>query len=89
MLVCATKLQRLLAGCGLPGHLHAGAVRDDLLEPFSHDAVIVGDQNADHASPPSFGRGMRATRIVPNPGSPLMDRLPPNPSTLSRIPIRP
>jgi hypothetical protein len=46
------EIQHLLSARRFSPHHHPGAFRDDLLQALADDAVIVDEQNPDHASAP-------------------------------------
>ena len=46
-------------------NLYIRAVRNDLYNPFSDDAVVVDHQNTNHDSFPSSGTGTRAKKDSP------------------------
>ena len=62
--------KRLIAVYSLVRDRHIGRGREDLLQSFAHQRMVVGDQQADHAEGlrSRRNRGMRAATRVPPSG---------------------
>jgi len=77
-------IERGDAVVGLSDHLHVALAVDQHSQPGAHDPVVVGDQDADHSSPPS-----RIDTVVPQPGAERTWSSPPTSRARSAIPPRP
>src|SRR5262249_53396868 len=88
----AHRAYHVVAVAGLAGHHDRGIHGKDPAQPFAHDDVVVGDEDA-RAHRYSWAEvvrsGIRATTVVPPPGSPVIRTEPPSISTRSEMPRSP
>ena len=68
--------------------LHVGLPVDQHAQAGAHDAVVVGDQHADHEATLT-SRPMRSVTVVPLPGAERMSSSPPARRARSTMPLRP
>lgn len=83
----AGKPDGLAAGAGLADDRHVGGGLDEHREGLPDQGLVVGEQYADHATPPL--RGRTAATAKPPSGRGPAERVPPTLRTRSRMPTRP